>query len=560
MNTHGTRYQAPHHLVPHRFSGGGHNEGTTKTFPHNRVAHLFSGEGAMIGYSVSALLLLILCATSTQAQPIRVGSKTFTESIILGEILTALVNDANVPCEHVRDLGGTGVLWNALQSGEIDLYVEYTGTLSQELLAGQGVHTLPEIRASIASFDIKVSEPLGFNNTYAIGLTKERAAELGVKTISDLARHPDLHLGFSSEFMERGDGWKALKAFYNLPQEDVTGMDQRLAYQAILSGAIDVMDFYATDAEIKRYDLFVLGDDRAFFPRYDAVIVYRADLETRHPKAVTSVLRLENHIDEDRMIALNARALVDGLKEHAVAAEYVRDEFDIEAETINRNRWQAIGKTTVEHLAMVCWSLLAAIVISIPLGIIAARSTHAAQPILGAVGLIQTIPSLALLVLLMRPLGFLSETIPALSELGIRGIGTAPAVVALFLYSLLPIVRNTHAGLTSIPNPLRESALALGLPGWTRLWRIELPLASRMILAGIKTAAVINIGFATLGALIGAGGYGQPILTGIRRNDFGLILDGAVPAAVMAIAAQVIFEIVERFVVPRGLRIKPQKN
>lgn len=505
-------------------------------------------------------VLVVLGTGFASAESVRVGSKTFTESIILGDILAALVRSADVPAGHVRDLGGTGVLWNALQTGEIDLYVEYTGTLTQELLADVDLATLDDIRAYIAKEGLRVSDPLGFNNTYAIGLTRQRAAELDVKTLSDLVQHPRLRFGFTNEFIDRGDGWRALRSHYGLPQQDVTGMDQRLAYQAILSGAIDVMDFYSTDAEIKQYDLFVLADDRAFFPRYDAVIVYRADLAQRYPNVVPSILRLEGRIDEVRMVGLNARALTDNLKEHAVAAEFVQDEFDITSVQVVQSRWQGIIKNTVEHLTMVFWSLLAAIVVSIPLGIWAAKSSHAAQPILGAVGLIQTIPSLALLVLLMRPLGLLSESIPAVNDIGIRGIGTAPAVVALFLYSLLPIVRNTHAGLTAISTPLRESALALGLPAWTRLWRIELPLASRMILAGIKTAAVINIGFATLGALIGAGGYGQPILTGIRRNDFELILDGAIPAAMMAIAAQILFELAERFVVPRGLRIKPQKN
>jgi osmoprotectant transport system permease protein len=136
------------------------------------------------------------------------------------------------------------------------------------------------------------------------------------------------------------------------------------------------------------------------------------------------------------------------------------------------------------------------------------------------------------------------------------GIGGRPAIVALFLYSLLPIVRNTYAGLNDIPSSLRESAEALGLTPFARLRLIELPMAARSILAGIKTAAVINVGTATLGALIGAGGYGQPILTGIRRDDVGMILEGAIPAAILALAVQGAFELAERFLVARGLRLK----
>src|SRR5690606_5381782 len=154
-------------------------------------------------------------------------------------------------------------------------------------------------------------------------------------------------------------------------------------------------------------------------------------------------------------------------------------------------------------------------------------------------GLLQTLPSLAVFVF-MIPL---------------FGIGAAPAIAALFLYSLLPIVRNTHAGLTAIPIELRETAAAIGLPPATRLWRVELPLALRPILAGIKTAAVINVGTATLGALIGAGGYGQPILTGIRLDDLGLIFEGAIPAAILALLVQGLFEAVEYGLTPRGLRL-----
>ncbi|MGD2113086.1 MAG: ABC transporter permease, partial [Gammaproteobacteria bacterium] len=135
------------------------------------------------------------------------------------------------------------------------------------------------------------------------------------------------------------------------------------------------------------------------------------------------------------------------------------------------------------------------------------------------------------------------------------GIGGPPAIVALFLYSLLPIIRNTYAGLRDIPPAIIESAEALGLPARARLRLVELPLATRAILAGIKTAAVINVGTATLGALIGAGGYGQPILTGIRLDDTALILQGAIPAAVLALLVQGLFELVERRLLPRGLRL-----
>jgi osmoprotectant transport system permease protein len=199
---------------------------------------------------------------------------------------------------------------------------------------------------------------------------------------------------------------------------------------------------------------------------------------------------------------------------------------------------QRLMRHTQEHLLLVVLSLVAAIVVAVPLGIVAARRPRVGQFLLGLVGVGQTIPALALLVVMVPLLG----------------IGAGPALVALFIYSLLPIVRNTHAGLTGIPAALLESADALGLPRNARLWRIELPLALPTILAGIKTAAVINVGGATLGALVGAGGYGQPILTGIRLDDTALILEGAVPAALMALGVQWLFELAERYLVPGDLR------
>ncbi|MCA9245391.1 MAG: ABC transporter permease, partial [Phycisphaerales bacterium] len=161
-----------------------------------------------------------------------------------------------------------------------------------------------------------------------------------------------------------------------------------------------------------------------------------------------------------------------------------------------------------------------AILVAVPLGIAAAKWQRGGQAILGTVGVIQTVPSLVLFVIL----------IPFL------GIGPWPAIFALFLYSLLPIVRNTYAGLHDIPGSLQESAQALGLPATARLRLVELPLAARSILAGVKTAAVINVGTATLGGLISAGGYGDPIFTGIRLDRHDLLLEGAIPAAMLALA------------------------
>jgi osmoprotectant transport system permease protein len=429
-------------------------------------------------------------------------------------------------------------LWEGLLAGEIDVYPEYTGTIAEEILEGVRASDEQRMRSRLAEHGILMSEQLGFNNTYVIGMLESAAAARGIETVSDLRDHPALRFGFSNEFMDRPDGWPGLRATYQLPQTDVRGLDHDLAYRAIGSGSIDAIDLYSTDAEIDFYEMRPLRDDLGHFPGYQAVLLYRNDLAERAPEAVRSILRLEGAIDEPRMITMNASAKINGMAEARVAAEFLASAMDLDIEVVPESRYARLGRNLRGHLELVSLSLLAAIVVAVPLGILAARFDRFGQLILGVVGLVQTVPSLALFVFM----------IPLL------GIGAAPAIAALFLYSLLPIVRNTHAGLVSIPSPIIESATALGLRPGARLRLVELPMASVSILAGIKTSAVINVGTATLAALIGAEGFGQPILTGIRLADTGLIMQGAVPAALLALAAQGLFELIERLLVPRGLR------
>ncbi len=493
------------------------------------------------------MCLIALLSSTAAAESVHVASKNFTESVILGEMLTLLIRDAGIDAQHHRDLGGTRILFSALEIGEIDVYPEYTGTISQEILAGQGVEGLDAIRAALRKNGILLSRPLGFNNTYAMGMTKKRAAELNIRAVSDLRTHPQLRFGFSNEFMERGDGWPSLRDRYALPQQDVRGLVHAIAYRALDDGSIDVMDLYSTDAKIGYYDLAVLDDDLRHFPRYDAVLLYRADLADRAPGAVEAIRRLEGAIDAPTMIAVNAGVDIDKRPERVVAAEFLNEALQVEARVNQVSLARRLVRSTVEHLTLVGISMVAAVLLAVPLGIWAARSPYFAQPILAVVGIIQTIPALALLVLLMAALR-------PLRAFGIGSLGEPPAILALFLYSLLPIVRNTYSGLTDIPRSARESAEALGLPPRVMLIRVELPMASRSILAGIKIAAVINVGFATLGALIGAGGYGQAILTGIRRDDIPTILEGALPAAALALLVQGAFEVLDRFIIPKGLR------
>jgi osmoprotectant transport system permease protein len=461
---------------------------------------------------------------------VQVGSKQFTESVILAEIAVQTLRAAGVDAEHRRELGGTRVLWEALRVRQIDVYPEYTGTISEELLRGEA-----DLAAALERNGMRMAGPLGFEDTYAIGMRRADAARLGVRSLSQLAKHAELEIGLTNEFLRRRDGWPRLRQVYGFSDARVRGMDHQLAYRALRSGKIAATDLYSTDPEIQAADLVVLEDDRRAFPRYDAVLLYRAVLPEAAVRALAS---LDGAIPAQEMIAMNTRALLDHVPEAQIASDFLRTRFGVASEAKSLGAAQRIWRRTLEHLFLVAVSLAAAIALAVPLGILAWRRPRLGQTILTLAGVIQTIPSLALLVFM----------IPLL------GIGAGPAIVALFLYSLLPILRGTHSGLTGIAPELVESAQALGLPPGAALRRIELPLAAPSLLSGIKTAAVIDVGTATLGALIGAGGYGQSILTGIRLADTGLILEGAIPAGVLALLVQGLFDLLERMLVPNGLR------
>jgi osmoprotectant transport system permease protein len=297
-----------------------------------------------------------------------------------------------------------------------------------------------------------------------------------------------------------------------------------------------VKDAYSTDAKIAEYDLVTLEDDLKFFPRYDAVFLYRLSLS---PKAVACLRTLEGKIDEAQMIRLNAEA--ERTKNYTRAANLYFGGGGSMSPALGESFTHQLSRWTIRHLQLAGFSLLLAVIVGIPLGIFASRGGPVGHTILGFASVVQTIPSLALLALLV-PLPFF-------------GISVRTAITALFLYGLLPIVRNTASGLQDIPRSLRESAVALGLSPTARLWQIYLPMASRSILAGIKTSAVINIGTATLAALIGAGGLGEPILSGLNLNDHVTILEGAIPAALLALIVQWLFDVLDRVFIPKGLRL-----
>ena len=460
---------------------------------------------------------------------LRVGSKRFTESYILGELLTQTAA-AHGKAEHRQGLGNTAIVLAALQAGSIDVYPEYLGTVDLEILKNPKATSLAQMRAALAPMGLGLAVPLGFNNTYALAVR----ADSDVTTVSALAGQPGLRFGLSHEFLGRADGWPGLAKTYDLPQQP-RGLDHGIAYEALDQRQADVIDIYSTDAKIRRYGLRVLEDDRGYFPRYDAVLLYRLDLPQRFPAAWAAIGKLEGSIPAAQMIAMNAAVELDGKS----FAEVARARLAPPAHKQPAARQGLVDKLfgpdlwtlTRQHLVLVLVSVALACLAGIPLGILAALSPRLRQPVLALAGMLQTVPSLALLAILISLLGM---------------IGTVPALVALFVYALLPVVRNTCTGILGVPAGMRLAALALGLRPAQRLRHVDLPLALPVILAGVKTAAVMSVGTATIAAFIGAGGYGERITVGLALNDKDMLLAGAIPAALLALLTQLLFEAAEK--------------
>lgn len=487
------------------------------------------------------LLCIFLSSFAWSKETLKIGSKRFTESYILGEILHQKALEAGEASVDYRPgLGNTGIIFAALREGAIDLYPDYTGTIIYELLKTKDLD-LDSLRKQLQPMGLDADILFGFNNSYALAINQETARQLNIRSISDLSKHPDIKLGFTQEFLKRPDGWEEIKKAYQLPQKDILGIDHSLSYEAIDSHQIDVTDVYTTDPKIGSHDLVILEDDRHFFPAYDALVLFRKDVPKRFPKTWTAFKQLQGSIDHNRMLAMNAEA---ELKKHSFT-DIAKDFLHIQNDTARPQSFLEVlfgpdlWPLTKQHLYLVFGSLLPAIFVGIILGVLAASYPTLRHFILGFVGIVQTIPALALLAFL----------IPLLQQ-----IGTVPALIALFFYALLPIVRGTYAGLTSIPLPLKESATVLDLSAWRRLFVVELPLAANSILSGIKTAAVINVGMATIAAFIGGGGYGERIVTGLALNDYQMLLAGAIPSCFMALLVDFLFELLDRVLIPRALR------
>ena len=517
----------------------------------------------------SPFIAALLIATSVAAvsaqtsQTLNVGSKRFTESYVLAEIIrqqAAIANEASVT--HLQGLGNTAIVLGALQSGAIDIYPEYTGTIAREILKLDTVPSLAALNEKLAPMGLAVSAPLGFNNTYALAIPQSIAKAKNITTLSDLKLHPDLRLGLSQEFIGRADGWAGLKRTYLLPWQTVRGLDHGIAYQAVKLGQIDVIDVYSTDAKISEYQLTVLTDDKNYFPRYDAVLLHKANLNQRYPATWAAIAQLENKIDEATMRGMNAQAeiskrsfsqiaktfldsqLVGGVASVNVSPVNANTDANVESNSKARSFLSALFapdffRLLGQHIVLVFVSLLIAMAVGIPSGVVAARHPRIGSVIIGVTNIMQTMPALALLAVLISLTG---------------QIGMAPALIALTIYALLPIVRNTESSLRQIPFGVKQAAMSLGMTSPIILRYIELPLSRGTVMAGIKTSAVMCVGTATIAAFIGAGGFGERIVTGLALNDHTTLLAGAIPVAVLALVIDGVFTLFERLVTPIPLR------
>jgi osmoprotectant transport system permease protein len=489
----------------------------------------------MLRFAVLVLACAGILSSAHAENVLRVGSKRFTESYILGEILTQTAARVG-PAEHKQGLGNTAIVLGALRSGAIDVYPEYLGTIDLEILKNPQPTSLDAMRAALRPLGLGVAVPLGFSNGYALAVR----GDADLRRLSDLALHPEIKIGLSHEFLGRADGWPGLARRYGLTQQP-RGLDHGIAYEALAQRQVDAIDIYSTDAKIRQYGLRVLDDDKHYFPRYDAVLLYRLDVPQRFPHAWHAIEQLEGSIKAEDMIAMNAAAELDGQSFAAIARARLAHDAPSNARDglLAKTFGNGFINLARQHLLLVVFAVLLGCLAGIPLGIVAALVPRLRQAVLAVAGVLQTVPSLALLAILIPLLG---------------RIGTVPALVALCAYALLPIVRNTCTGLLEVPSGLRTAALALGLTRWQSLVQVELPLAAPTILAGIKTAAVMSVGTATIAAFIGAGGFGERITTGLALNDNDMLLAGAIPAALLALLTQAGFELGERLLARRRYR------
>jgi osmoprotectant transport system permease protein len=503
--------------------------------------------------------------TSGDQRPVIVASKPFGESYLLAETFAQLLESRGLRVERRPGLGATEIAFEALRSNAIDVYPEYTGTGLLAILREPFDSTLRDPRRAFGHvarrfadlYRVRWLAPLGFQNGYAIAVRRDVADRHGLRTLSDLTRSaPNLVAGFTSDFIGRPDGLAGLTSAYGMRFKTVRPLAPTVKYVALAESAVDVIDGYSTDGLLSKYDLVTLIDDRAFFPPYEAAALVSPRLAQERTDAIATLDLLSGRLDEAAMRAWNRRVEVDGEPIPMVAADILRSlgltsSGETTASSLSPTAstgflafmWERRAETmalTLRHLQLVLVALIAAVLVAVPLGLVLERAPAAAEWVVGGLGVLQTIPSIALLAFM----------IPLL------GVGLLPALVALWLYALYPIARNTYTGVRSADPEAVEACEAMGATAVQRLLWVRLPLAAPIVVAGVRTAAVITVGAATLAAFIGAGGLGEPIVTGLALVDSRLILAGALPAALLALLVDGVLALIERAVRPAHMRLR----
>jgi osmoprotectant transport system permease protein len=518
-----------------------------------------------VAVALGSVIVLTAClmVTGSFAQEtvrLTVGSKNFPENRLLAEMFARLIESrTDITVDRKLNLAGTTVCFEALRAGDIDFYPEYTGTGLVILLGEEPGSDAPTTFARVRSefrrqWNLEWLDPLGFENAYEIAVPREIAERHELVTISDLTRvSGDLIAGLGYEFMERDDGLPGLERTYGLRFKNVRGMQQALKYQAAGARRIDVLDVYTTDGRLLVHELVVLRDDRGFFPPYEAAALVRGETIAEHPRVRETLELLSGRLSEDTMRGFNLRLQEEGDTVEQVAQDALEG-LDLIGETkvtsvssrgmnFSAYMWanrSELGRRTAQHLGLSALALAMGVLTAVPLGLFLERRRNVAEPVIRGIGVTQTIPSIALLAIMIP----------------IFGIGVLPAVVALWIYSIFPIVRNTYSGVRDAAPEAVSAATALGMTEGQALTQVRLPLAAPVIMAGIRTAAVITVGTTTLAAFIGAGGLGVPIVSGLQLADNKIILSGAIPAAVLAVLVDVVLGFVEKKLTPRGLETK----
>jgi len=524
---------------------------------------------ALLALLATAVLLSHVVRAQPDTAPIVVASKPFGESYVLAEMLAVLLENNGIPVKRLPGLGTTEILFEAIRSGDVDVYPEYTGTgliaILKETLTDHALADPRQVFAHVsqsfaARYGVRWLPPFGFENTFALAVRSDTAARHNLRTLSDLARESArLTGGFTPDFIQRPDGLAGLVRAYGdgIRPGTIRPLLPALKYQALAEGAVDVIDGYSTDGLLARYSLVVLEDDRRFFPPYEAAALLGTRAAGR-ADVVSALSLLSGRLSESTMRALNRRLEVDREDVHRVAVSALeaaglgatpaassREQGQVaiaaSGESIGAYFWMrrdALLQLTLRHLGLVAVALLLAVVVAVPLGLLLERAQRAAGATLGMLGVIQTIPSIALLAFMVP----------------FVGVGVVPALVALFAYALYPIARATFSGVRDANPAAIEAAEALGMTPRQRLLKVRLPLAAPVIMAGVRTSAVITVGATTLAAFIGAGGLGEPIVTGLALADARMVLFGAIPAAALAVVVDAALALIEKRVKPAHLR------